>query len=55
MNWGLYVMFALRKHAPAKCTDFKRCKNDKFKMTKRDIFLIFVQNIDCGCTLEPSH
>ena len=29
-------------------------KNEKFHWKKIDIFLIFAQNIDCGCTLEPN-
>ena len=29
------------------------CKNDNFQMKNCDIFLIFVQNIDRGYTLEP--
>ena len=28
-------------------------KNDNFQLKNIDIFLIFVQNIDCGYTLEP--
>ena len=32
---------------------FHGCKNDNFQMKNCDIFLIFVQNIDCGYTLEP--
>ena len=30
-------------------------KNDHFGMKNGDIFLIFVQNIDCGYMLEPPH
>ena len=33
---------------------FKNCKNDNFQMKNWDVFLIFAQNIDCGCTLELS-
>ena len=29
------------------------CKSGNFQMKKLDIFLIFVQNKDCGYTLEP--
>ena len=32
---------------------FKVVKNENFQKKKIDIFLIFAQNIDCGCTLEP--
>ena len=32
---------------------FHCCKNDNFQMKFFVIFLIFVQNIDCGYTLEP--
>ena len=32
---------------------FHDCKKDYFQMKNSDIFLIFAQNIDCGCTLEP--
>ena len=28
--------------------------HDKFQMKCYDSFLIFAQNIDCGCSLEPS-
>ena len=31
-------------------------KIEKFSSEKEnEIFLIFAQNIDCGCTLEPPH
>ena len=30
-------------------------KNENFHPKKNDFFLIFAQNIDCGCTLEPPH
>ena len=29
------------------------CKNDKFQLKHLHTFLIFAQNIDCGCNLEP--
>ena len=38
---------------------FKGCKNDNFQpiflqsKKEEDIFIIFAQNIDCGCSLEP--
>ena len=32
---------------------FVGIKNENFQHKKFDIFLIFVQNIDCGYTLEP--
>ena len=32
---------------------FHGYKNGNFQMKKCDIFLIFAQNIDRGCTLEP--
>ena len=32
---------------------FHSCKNDNFQTKIFDIFLIFVQNMDCGHTLEP--
>ena len=32
---------------------FHGCKIENFHMKKCDIYLIFVQNIDCGYTLEP--
>ena len=32
---------------------FKVVKNENFPLKNFDIFLIFAQNIDCGCTLEP--
>ena len=31
----------------------KAVKEYNFKMKNYDIFLIFVQNLDCGYTLEP--
>ena len=31
---------------------FFGCKDEKFQLKIFDIFLIFVQNIDCGYTLE---
>ena len=31
---------------------FHGCKNDNFQMKNCDIFLIFVQNIGCGYTLD---
>ena len=32
---------------------FHGCKNGNFQMKKKcDMFLIFAQNIDCGCTLD---
>ena len=34
---------------------FHGCKNGNFQMKKCHSFLIFAQNIDCGCTLEPHH
>ena len=34
---------------------FHSCKNDNFQRKLFDIFLIFAQNIDCGCKLEPPH
>ena len=34
-------------------TIFIGCKNGNFQMKNCDIFLIFVQNIDRGYTLEP--
>ena len=35
------------------CTSiFTAVKNDSFQMNKKDIFLIFAQNIDCGYSLE---
>ena len=43
----------LRKHAHAIYRDFFSCKNCKIHKKNFDIFLIFAQNIDCGCTLEP--
>ena len=32
---------------------FHGCKNDYFQMKNCDVFLIFAQNIDCVCMLEP--
>ena len=32
---------------------FHCCKNDNFQMKNFDTLLIFAQNIDCGCMLEP--
>ena len=32
---------------------FEVVKNETFKKKMFAIFLIFAQNIDCGCTLEP--
>ena len=43
----------LRKHAHMIYSDFFRSKIDNFQLKFFDIFLIFAQNIDCGCTLEP--
>ena len=34
---------------------FFSCKNDNFQLGKKDVFLIFATNIDCGYTLEPPH
>ena len=34
---------------------FHGCKNGNFQMKTCEIFLIFVQNIDRGYTLEPPH
>ena len=34
---------------------FTVVKNENFQWKFFDIFLIFAQNIDCGCTLEPPH
>ena len=36
-------------------TIFHNCKNVHFQMKIFNIFLIFVQNIDRGYTLEPPH
>ena len=34
-------------------TRFFCCKKMKISLEKKDIFLILVQNIDCGYTFEP--
>ena len=34
-------------------TDFLALKIENFQLKIFDIFLIFAQNIDCRCTLEP--
>ena len=44
---------SLRKHAHAINRDFLALKIENFQLKNFDIFLIFAQNIDCGCTLEP--
>ena len=43
----------LRKVAHAIYRAFFTCKNLKIHKKIFDIFLIFAQNIHCGCTLEP--
>ena len=40
------------KHAHAIYSNFHGCKNDNLHM-KKNVFLIFAQNIDCGYKLEP--
>ena len=38
------------------CTNFNGCKNDNlFQLKMIDVFLVFVQNIDCGYSVEPPH
>ena len=47
-------MYTLRKLAHAIYRDFfSVVKKKKIHKKNIDIFLIFVQNIDCGYTLEP--
>ena len=46
-------VFHIRKTCPCNNRDFLALEFENFRLKNFDIFLIFVQNIDCGYTLEP--
>ena len=47
-------LFSLRKHANSNILKILPPKNDLFLDKKNsDVFLIFAQNIDCECSLQP--
>ena len=48
----IIMIKTLRKHAHVIYRDFKSSKSKTFNQKKIDIFLIFVQNIDCGGSNE---
>ena len=46
-------LISLRKHAYSNILKILQPKKGKFFIKNSDIFLISVQNIDCGYSLEP--
>ena len=46
--------FCVTKTCPCNIQRFLKCvKNENIQQTICNFFLIFAQNTDCGCTLEP--
>ena len=46
-------IFSLRKHAYSNVLKILQPEKEKIQIKNSDIFLISVQNIDCGYSLEP--